>query len=232
MISPPSTASRRAASFEAAVEHPDVEAVLLVTPNDLHAEQALACAERGRHVFVEKPIADTLEAGRADARRLRGGRARASRRPWLAPARRRAAREEACSTKARSAQSSSPRRISRSPRSCPRRPGAGTGSETEAARSLQLGIHHADTLRYWLGPVARSHGHVRPSRDARRRSTTSGAVAARVRERRPSARSLEATSPRRRTCSACTAPRPCSSTGRDMSVWPQAELADGATTLS
>jgi predicted dehydrogenase len=52
-----------AESFEAAVEHPEVEAVLLVTPNDLHAEQALACAERGRHVFVEKPIADTVAAG-------------------------------------------------------------------------------------------------------------------------------------------------------------------------
>ena len=51
-----------AESFEAAVEHPEVEAVLLVTPNDVHAEQALACAERGRHVFVEKPIADTVAA--------------------------------------------------------------------------------------------------------------------------------------------------------------------------
>ena len=52
-----------AESFEAAVEHPDVEGVLLVTPNDVHGEQALVCAERGRHAFVEKPIADTTEAG-------------------------------------------------------------------------------------------------------------------------------------------------------------------------
>jgi len=51
-----------AESFEAAVEHPEVEAVLLVTPNDVHAEQALACSERGRHVFVEKPIADAVAA--------------------------------------------------------------------------------------------------------------------------------------------------------------------------
>ena len=36
---------------------------MLVTPNDVHEEQALACAERGRHVFVEKPIADSLDAG-------------------------------------------------------------------------------------------------------------------------------------------------------------------------
>ncbi|MGH3016048.1 MAG: Gfo/Idh/MocA family protein, partial [Gaiellaceae bacterium] len=52
-----------ASSFETAVEDPRVEAVLLVTPNSTHAEQAVACAERGRHVFVEKPIADTLEDG-------------------------------------------------------------------------------------------------------------------------------------------------------------------------
>ena len=51
-----------APSLLAAIEHPDVDGVLLVTPNDVHAEQAIAAAERGRHVFVEKPIADTVEA--------------------------------------------------------------------------------------------------------------------------------------------------------------------------
>src|ERR687895_182270 len=48
----------------ARAERPDVEAVVLATPNDVHAEHAIACAERGRHVFVEKPIADTVEAGK------------------------------------------------------------------------------------------------------------------------------------------------------------------------
>jgi predicted dehydrogenase len=52
-----------AESFEAAIEHPDVQGVLLITPNDVHERQAVACAERGRHVFVEKPIADSLSAG-------------------------------------------------------------------------------------------------------------------------------------------------------------------------
>ena len=36
--------------------------MLIATPNDVHEEQAIACAGRGRHVFVEKPIADTVEA--------------------------------------------------------------------------------------------------------------------------------------------------------------------------
>ena len=44
---------------------------MLATPNDVHAEQAIACAERGRHVFVEKPIADTIDAAARDPRRVR-----------------------------------------------------------------------------------------------------------------------------------------------------------------
>jgi Oxidoreductase family, NAD-binding Rossmann fold len=39
-----------APNFEEAIGHPGVDGVLLVTPNDLHGEQAIACAERGRHV--------------------------------------------------------------------------------------------------------------------------------------------------------------------------------------
>ena len=46
-----------------AIAHPDVGASLLVTPNDVHAEQCAVAAAHGRHVFVEKPIADTVAAG-------------------------------------------------------------------------------------------------------------------------------------------------------------------------
>ena len=49
---------RAAASFDDALA--GAEGVLLATPNDVHAEQAVACAARGLHVFVEKPIADTV----------------------------------------------------------------------------------------------------------------------------------------------------------------------------
>jgi predicted dehydrogenase len=41
-----------APSLEVALDHPDVEAALVLTPNDTHAEVALACAERGLAVFV------------------------------------------------------------------------------------------------------------------------------------------------------------------------------------
>ena len=44
-----------AESFAAAVGHPDVEGVLLVTPNDVHDEQALAlCSWRSRSLTAPR----------------------------------------------------------------------------------------------------------------------------------------------------------------------------------
>jgi predicted dehydrogenase len=40
-----------------------VEAVVIATPPATHAELALRCIEAGRHVLVEKPLADSCEAG-------------------------------------------------------------------------------------------------------------------------------------------------------------------------
>ena len=52
--------------FEDVLNRDDVEGVHLTSPNALHAEQTLVAAEHGKHVFVEKPIANTME----DARRM------------------------------------------------------------------------------------------------------------------------------------------------------------------
>ncbi|NNC79361.1 MAG: Gfo/Idh/MocA family oxidoreductase [Acidimicrobiales bacterium] len=38
----------------------EVEAVILATPTQMHAAQAIACMEAGKHVEVEIPLADTL----------------------------------------------------------------------------------------------------------------------------------------------------------------------------
>ncbi|NIA21964.1 MAG: Gfo/Idh/MocA family oxidoreductase [Anaerolineaceae bacterium] len=46
-------------SFGEALESDGVEAVLLITPNHLHREQTEAALAAGKHVFVEKPIANT-----------------------------------------------------------------------------------------------------------------------------------------------------------------------------
>jgi predicted dehydrogenase len=146
-----------AATLEQAIGHPGVEGVILATPNDAHEEQALACAERGRHVFVEKPIADSVEAGErmrqacADAgvtlmvghafRRL--GAARRVKQLLDAGALGRVVLAEA--------NMSLPGSF---------KPGAWR-AERDRNRGgpiMQLGIHHVDTLAYWLGAVRRASG--------------------------------------------------------------------------
>lgn len=52
-----------ARSYHDLIERDDVEAVVLVTPNHLHLEQTLEALDRGLHVFVEKPIANTVADG-------------------------------------------------------------------------------------------------------------------------------------------------------------------------
>jgi len=50
--------------WRAAATHPDVELVDIGTPNDVHAEQAIAALEAGKHVACEKPLAGTLDDAR------------------------------------------------------------------------------------------------------------------------------------------------------------------------
>jgi UDP-N-acetyl-2-amino-2-deoxyglucuronate dehydrogenase len=146
-----------AESFEAAIEHPDVEGVLLVTPNDVHEEQTLACAERGRHVFVEKPIADSTEAGE----RMRRACAEAGVTLMVGHAFRRlgAARrvKELVDDGALGRVVLAEANMSL--------PGSLKPEAWRAHRErnpggpiMQLGIHHVDTLSYWLGAVAGASG--------------------------------------------------------------------------
>ncbi|HEX2657623.1 MAG TPA: Gfo/Idh/MocA family oxidoreductase, partial [Polyangia bacterium] len=48
-----------------ALKRPDVDAVILCTPTPMHAEQALACLQAGKHVQVEIPLCDKLADGQA-----------------------------------------------------------------------------------------------------------------------------------------------------------------------
>jgi 2-hydroxy-4-carboxymuconate semialdehyde hemiacetal dehydrogenase len=43
----------------------DIDAVILATPTPMHAGQAIACLEAGKHVEVEIPLCDNLADGRA-----------------------------------------------------------------------------------------------------------------------------------------------------------------------
>lgn len=48
------------------IDNPNIDAVVVCAPTGLHAELAVAALERGKHVFIEKPIATTSQ----DARRV------------------------------------------------------------------------------------------------------------------------------------------------------------------
>ncbi len=218
-----------ATSFEAALDHPRVEGVLLVTPNGLHAAQTAACAERGKHVFVEKPIADTLEDGRLmqqsagsagitlmvghGFRRL--GAARRVKELLEAGALGQVVLAEANFSL----------------------PGTLTPDKWRFYRDtcpggplMQLGIHHADTLQHWLGPIARVEG-------AFARLATSAEIddvaAARLTFASGALGTLN-----------CSYVSPKTYALRlygtqanlhyetDMSIWPQAEKMDAATSLT
>lgn len=52
-------------SYETMLALDDLDGVILTTPNSAHRAGAEAAALAGKHVFVEKPISNTLEDGRA-----------------------------------------------------------------------------------------------------------------------------------------------------------------------
>ena len=53
------------ASFEAVLADPSIDAVVLATPHTMHAEQIVAAARAGKHVFTEKPLGLTVEQSAA-----------------------------------------------------------------------------------------------------------------------------------------------------------------------
>jgi 2-hydroxy-4-carboxymuconate semialdehyde hemiacetal dehydrogenase len=52
-------AKHHSTELEDALARDDVDAVILCTPTQMHAEQAIACMEAGKHVQVEIPLADS-----------------------------------------------------------------------------------------------------------------------------------------------------------------------------
>ena len=51
--------------WRSVVVRPDIDLVDIVTPNDSHAEIAIAAAKAGKHIICEKPLARTREDARA-----------------------------------------------------------------------------------------------------------------------------------------------------------------------
>ncbi|HEY4724131.1 MAG TPA: Gfo/Idh/MocA family oxidoreductase, partial [Anaerolineae bacterium] len=56
---------RALSSYEAVLADRAIEAVINTTPNDAHLETTRAAAAAGKHVFLDKPIANTVSDGRA-----------------------------------------------------------------------------------------------------------------------------------------------------------------------
>ena len=54
-------------SWETILADPQIEAVVLATPHSQHASQAIAAANAGKHVFVEKPLALDVASARQAA---------------------------------------------------------------------------------------------------------------------------------------------------------------------
>ncbi len=143
------------ASFADAVAAAD--GVVLATPNDVHLEQALACAERGRHVFVEKPIADTLSA----AERIRNACRDAGVVLMVGHAFRRlgaARRARALVDEGRLGTVVLAEANFSLPGKLPPHAWRAQRVRNPGGPLMQLGIHHADTLAYLVGPVVRTTG--------------------------------------------------------------------------
>jgi predicted dehydrogenase len=218
-----------AASFDEAIGHPAVEGVVLATPNDVHEEQALACAEHGRHVFVEKPIADTVEAGE----RMRDACAAAGVTLMVGHAFRRlgAARR----VKELLGDGTLGRVVlAEANMSLPGsfKPGAWRAERERnpGGPIMQLGIHHVDTLAYWLGPVRRASGrfaHLHSQADI----DDVGVVALEFESGALAALTGSYVSPKTLSLR-LLGTEAVLDYRTDFSVWPDAQALDGVTTLT
>ncbi|HEY8453014.1 MAG: Gfo/Idh/MocA family oxidoreductase [Micromonosporaceae bacterium] len=153
---------RSAASYAELLADPDLEGVLITTPNDTHRDLIVQALEAGKAVYTDKPIAHTLaDANRIaaavaatgqvfavghSARRLSGHR---QMRRWI---------DDGSLGRVSLAEAnfSNERGLELTPQTwryyADRSPGGAF---------IQLGVHHADTLQYLLGPVRTVTAHAR-----------------------------------------------------------------------
>src|SRR5467141_541651 len=151
-------------SFEAVLADPDVEGVLITTPHSLHAEQIVAAASAGKHVFVDKPFTLTV----ADARRATEACRRAGVVLAVGHQRRKQAASRALK---RLIDEGAFGRVAQIEGNFSADYGfsstlttqvwRGDRAEAPGGAMTNLGIHHVDTYQYFLGPIARVMAFVR-----------------------------------------------------------------------
>jgi predicted dehydrogenase len=151
---------RPAASYEEILVDPGIEAVLNTTPNDVHLPTTRAAAEAGKHVFLDKPIANNVSDGRAitEACRKVGvvlalgyQRRRESHFRWM-----KQQIEVGTFGKLVNAEANISRdRLGKIDLSSWRYQATGMPGGV----MLQIGIHYADVLEYLIGPIKAVRGH-------------------------------------------------------------------------
>jgi predicted dehydrogenase len=142
------------ARYEAILDDPSIAAVINTTPNDAHLETTRAAAAAGKHVFLDKPIANTVSEGRAltEACRKAGvvlalgyQRRRESQFRWI----RRQIDAGAFGKLVNAEANISRDRLGKTDLNSWRYTAAGMPGGV----MLQIGIHYADVLEYLLGPI-------------------------------------------------------------------------------
>jgi len=145
-------------AFEDVLKRDDVEGILLTTPNAIHAEHAVLAAQNRKHVFVDKPIANTLGDGKKmveacqeagvvllvghDMRRLSGFR------------KMKELVDKGAIGKPVMVESNFSARLGFELTPDKWR-WYGDDSGCPAGALMTMGVHHADTLQYYFGPIKR-----------------------------------------------------------------------------
>lgn len=153
---------RSASSYEELLADPDIDGVIITTPNDTHRQVITQALDAGKAVYTDKPIAQTLEDAMAvkaavartggvfavghSARRLSGCRVM---KEWIDNG-------LLGGVSMVEANFSNERGLELTPDTW-----RWYLSKTPGGPLIQLGVHHADNLQYLLGPVAAVSAHTR-----------------------------------------------------------------------
>jgi predicted dehydrogenase len=148
---------RAASSYEQILEDKTIEAIINTTPNSVHRETTVGAAKAGKHVFLDKPIANTI----ADARVITGACRKAKVVLALGYQRRRESHFRWIKNnlekfgKLVNAEANISRdRLGKIDLSSWRY----TAEGMPGGVMLQIGIHYTDVLEYLMGPVKAVNG--------------------------------------------------------------------------
>jgi predicted dehydrogenase len=146
-------------SYEALLADRSIEAIVNTTPNAAHLETTRAAAEAGKHVFLDKPIANTIADARAITQACRKAkvvlalgyqRRRESHFRWV----KRQIAEGAFGKLVNAEANISRDRLGQIDLTSWRYSAEGMPGGV----MLQIGIHYTDVLEYLLGPVRAASG--------------------------------------------------------------------------